>query len=195
MIKEADLEARHTGLERERALWASAVERDSKAAELVIEEPERADRWAGAVGRWVADASLLADDGALHAGIEALRSAHAGLVNRDAPGAVRLDGMVTAFAETAHASLDRIRQQQLADTLDPSTLAARMLVLIADKPGITSGALSWTFSVGDSQVSRTGRALVERGLAVKSRHGKERYWRLTPRGAAAARQVRERAGD
>ena len=194
MVKEADFEARHAGLERERAVWASAV-MPAKQAELVITEPEMADRWAGAVGRWIADASLLADDRALRAGVEALRSAHAGLVSLDAPGAVRLDGMITAFAETAHASLDRIRQQQLADNLDPSTVAARMLVLIDAKPGITSGELREALSVGDSEVSRTGKALVQRGLGVKTRHGQERFWRLTPRGSAAARRVRERAGS
>jgi DNA-binding MarR family transcriptional regulator len=193
MVNEADFEARHAGLDRERAVWAAAVQRGSEAAELVIEERGRANRWAGAVGRWIADASLLGDERALCAGIEALRSAHAGLVGRDAPGAVRLDGMLAAFAETAHASLDRIRQQQLADDLDPSTVAARMLALIDGKPGITSGELTEELRVSDSEVSRTGKALGERGLAVKTRHGKERFWHPTPRGTVTAGRLRERA--
>jgi hypothetical protein len=173
-------------------VW-TAVIKDIDHVKRVTAEPDLADRWAAAVGRWLADASLLADTHNLCAALETLRTAHMSLSRDLAPEANRLDGMMCAFAETARACLDRARQTRLAATLDPQTLAARMLLMIDDEPGISSAQVTLQLGVDESQISRSGRALIERGLAVKDRHGKERTWRCTPRGAFTAQQTRQRA--
>lgn len=185
--------ARRAGLERERLVWSAVIEHGFEGAEIVSEESDLADRWAAAVGHWLTDASMLADAYNLHAGVEALRSAHMQLACASEPGAARVDGMIIAFAETARAALDRVRQEQLAGTLDPGTVAARMLLMIDDEPGTSSARVMSQLNVQESQVSRAGRSLIERGFALKTRHGRERSWRLTPRGAALARRVRNRA--
>jgi hypothetical protein len=175
-------------------VWAAVI-KDIDHVKRVTAEPELADRWAAAVGRWLADASLLTDVDNLRAALETLRTAHMSLSHDLTPEADRLDGMMCAFAETARACLDRARQTQLAATLDPQTVAARMLLMIDDEPGISSAQVTLQLGVDESQISRSGRTLIERGLAVKDRHGKERTWRCTPRGAFTAQQTRQRSGN
>lgn len=182
-----------SGLERERRAWASVLEQVVEDAKRFTTEPGSADRWAAAVSRWLVDASLLADTQNLHAGLETLRSAHVRLFRAPAPETARLEGMITALAETARACLDRARQTHLAETLDPQTLAARMLSMIEAKPGITSAEMTEQLGVDDSQISRSGRALIEHGLVTKERHGRVRSWRSTPRGAFTAQRTRHRA--
>ncbi|MFI1726478.1 hypothetical protein [Streptomyces sp. NPDC020489] len=101
------------------------------------------------------------------------------------------------LAETARAGLDRTRQMLLAETLDPHTWAARMLLAMAETPSITSTQLlaelkNEELSADETQISRSGRALVERGLAIKTRHGREVSWRTSPRGAAVVRSLQQR---
>ena len=81
----------------------------------------------------------------------------------------------------------------MAEALDPQTVAARMLSMIDAKPGITSAEMTQQLGVDDSQISRSGRALIEHGLATKERHGRVRSWRSTPRGAFTAQRTRDRA--
>lgn len=192
-LKEATAHSGQAGLERERLVWSSVIEQCAEDAKHIIAEPDLADRWAVAVGRWLADATLLSDASNLHSGLEALRSAHVRLARVSAPETTRLDGMITAFAETTRACLDRVRQAELSEAFDPRTVAARMLLMIDDEPGINSARMTERLGVQESQVSRAGRTLIERGLAVKSRHGKERSWRLTPRGVSVLRRTRDRA--
>jgi hypothetical protein len=183
------------GLARERVVWSAVIERCAGDPKLVAADPDSADRWAAAVSNWMVDASLLADACNLHDALETLRSAHVELSCRPAPETARLDGMITALAETARASLDRARQAQLAETLDPQTVAARMLLMIDAEPGVASAQMKEDLGIDDSQVSRSGRALIERGLAVKDRHGKQRCWRCTPRGTLSAQRIRDRAAS
>lgn len=182
-----------SGLERERRAWASVLDQVVEDAKRFTAEPGSADRWAAAVSRWLVDASLLADAQSLHTGLETLRSAHVRLSWASAPETVRLEGMITALAETARACLDRARQTHMAEALDPQTVAARMLSMIDAKPGITSAEMTQQLGVDDSQISRSGRALIEHGLATKERHGRVRSWRSTPRGAFTAQRTRDRA--
>lgn len=182
-----------SGIERERRAWASFIENNFDDGKYFTAEPDAADRWTAAVSRWLVDASLLVDAQNLHTGLETLRSAHVRLSSASTPESMRLEGMITALAETARACLDRARQTQLAETLDPRTVAARMLIMIDTKPGITSAEMTQQLDVDDSQISRSGRALIEHGLAVKERHGRVRSWRSTPRGAFTAQRTRNRA--
>ncbi|WP_406722911.1 hypothetical protein OG968_24255 [Streptomyces althioticus] len=178
------------GLRRELNEWASLLERE-RGDGKVLGDHKVCDRWAAAVSRWIIDASLLGDAENLHVGLETLRSAH---VRLPAAGdTARAEAQVTAMMETMRAALDRARQAELEDTLDPSTRAAKMLTLIYEVPGITSTQLKEDLETGESQVSRSGRALAERGLVIKTRHGAERRWRTTPRGAVAARKLQHRS--
>ncbi|WP_406199445.1 winged helix-turn-helix domain-containing protein [Streptomyces europaeiscabiei] len=178
------------GLRRELKEWASVLDRESGDGK-VLGDHKICDRWTAAVSRWAIDASLLGDAENLHIGLETLRSAH---VRLPATGeTVRAEAHVAAMMETVRAALDRARQAELEDTLDPSTRAAKILTLIYETPGITSTEIREELDTGESQVSRSGRALAERGLVIKTRHGQERRWRTTPRGAVAARKLQHRS--
>lgn len=177
------------GLRRELEVWASLLTEETGEGKR-LGEREATDRWARAVSCWLIDASLLGDTESLHAGLEVLRSAHVRL--RPVGPTARLEAMVAALAETARAGLDRARQTELAQTLDPDSWAARMLTTIDGQPGIISSMIAKELDADESQVSRSGRALVERGLAVKTRNGRSKGWRVTPRGAVTAEQLRSR---
>jgi DNA-binding MarR family transcriptional regulator len=180
------------GLRRELEVWASLLAKETGDGKHLGDHAV-VDHWASAVGYWLVDANLLADADNLHLGLEALRDAH----TRLPPGGPtsRLEAMVTVLAETVRASLDRARQARLAENLDPNSWAARMLVAVADEPGVTSTEIVKRLCADESQISRSGRALVERGLAVKTRHGRVKGWSATPRGGATADRLRERSVD
>ncbi|WP_078592179.1 winged helix DNA-binding protein [Streptomyces pseudogriseolus] len=70
-----------------------------------------------------------------------------------------------------------------------------MLMAINESPGVTSAELAGELDAEAAQISRSGTALIERGLVVKTRHGRERRWRLTPRGDVAVAELRRRTGS
>lgn len=178
------------GLRREREAWTDTLEQENGDGKI-FGEASVTDSWASAVSRWVVDACLTSDVNNLHAGLETLRCAHVRL--RPHPEVARLEATLTVLAETTRAGLDRARQAWIIETLDPATWAAQMLTAMDKNPGITSAELAKELSAAAAQISRSGTALIERGLAVKTRHGRERRWRLTPRGSVAVEALRHRS--
>lgn len=64
------------------------------------------------------------------------------------------------------------------------TYAGRMLALIESTPGISNKDLARHLETDKTQVSRTGRKLLDGGLAAVSRVGATNYWRPTAKGVA-----------
>lgn len=64
------------------------------------------------------------------------------------------------------------------------TYAGRMLALIESTPGISNKDLARHLKTDKTQVSRTGRKLLDGGLAAVSRVGAANYWRATAKGVA-----------
>jgi hypothetical protein len=178
------------GRERGLKVWAARLAEETGDGKILGDQAV-VDRWAAAVSRWLVDAALSGDVTNLHAALEELRAAVLRL--RPTGPVARLEAAVVTLAEVARASLDRARQVHLADTLDPGSWAARMLVLIFQTPHITSADMVEQLGVHEAQISRSGKALVERGLVVKSRHGRAKGWHATPRGTAIAQRLVERS--
>jgi len=178
------------GLRRELEAWASLLEAETGDGKH-LGEHRVVDRWASAVSYWLVDANLLADADNLYTGLEILRAAQTRL--QPTGPTARLDAILTVLAETASAALERARQTKLAEYLDPTSWAARMLVLVQAERGITSTEIIRRLCADESQISRSGRALIERGLAAKSRHGRTMGWSATPRGALIAERLRQRS--
>lgn len=154
-----------------------------------------ADRWAGLVGAWMTDASLVADAEALERGFQALQQGYSRLEPRVRSG--RLGGMVVALAEVARAASDRAYQVTWERTVEAKSWAAQMLLVIASHRGVTSTEIldqlrTSRASLDESQISRSGRTLQERGLATAGRLGRSMVWRTTPRGERAARALEQR---
>jgi len=177
------------GRERGLRVWVTRLGEETGDGKVLGEQPV-VDRWASAVSRWLVDAALSGDVTNLHAALEALRAAVLRL--RPTGPTARLETVVVTLAEVARAGLDRARQNELVDTLDPNSWAARMLVLVQRRPYITSADIVGELDVHEAQISRSGRGLVERGLLIKTRHGRSKGWHATPRGAATAQRLVER---
>ncbi|MFD8500955.1 MarR family transcriptional regulator [Amycolatopsis sp. NPDC059657] len=171
-------------------IWAQKLA-DENGDGKVLGEQVQLGRWTTAVGRWLIDATLLADVPSLEHALRALQDAAARL-RPDGPVA-RLDAVLHAFAEIAVAGLDRTEQTVIADTLDPGSWAAKMLVLAYQNPHITSSDIGTRLAVHEAQISRSGKALEERGLVVKTRHGRAKGWYATPRGETVAKRLVARA--
>jgi PAS domain-containing protein len=179
-----------TGLERGLDVWASRLKEETGDGK-VLGEQAPVDRWASAVSRWLMDAALLADTANLHAALEILREA---VLRLDPEGpTARLETAVVTLAEVARAGLDRARQSEVVDTLDPNSWAARMLLLAHEQPHITSAKIVAKLGAHEAQISRSGKALTEQGLLVKNRHGRLKGWHTTPRGAITAQRLADRA--
>ncbi|ONI75129.1 MarR family transcriptional regulator [Actinosynnema sp. ALI-1.44] len=179
-----------TGLEQGLEVWADLLRQESGDGKVLGEHTTVA-RWAAAVSRWLVDATLLADAANLHQALEIMRAAAVRL--RPGGPTAQLEMALLTLAEVARAGLDRARQSHLADTLDPNSWAARMLVLVCARPHITSADIVSELRTHEAQISRSGKSLVERGLLVKNRHGRSKGWHATPRGAAIAQRLADRA--
>jgi DNA-binding MarR family transcriptional regulator len=176
-------------LRRRLEIWARRLKEETGEGK-VLGDRAAVDRWAGAVGGWLVDATLVADVSSLEAALHAFRSAATHLQPNSPTD--RLEAVLTGFAEVAQASLDRVERVELADTLDPSSWAAKMLVLAYREPHVTSADICRRLKVHEAQISRSGKALLERGLVVKTRHGRSVGWYVTPRGEFVAERLTER---
>lgn len=180
--------------DREGRLQALSIWRDFLASDQGKGDVAM-DRWAGLVGAWITDACLVADAEALERGLEALQQAYSDLEASVLPS--RRAGIITALAEVMRAASDRAYQVTWERTVDAQSWAAQMLLVIADHPGIASAEVLRRLRVhkatlSETQVSRSGRTLLERGLATVSQLGRSAVWRITPRGLRATSALRKR---
>ncbi|OOC05722.1 MarR family transcriptional regulator [Amycolatopsis azurea] len=180
------------GLSRGLDTWATKL-REETGEGKVLGDHAAVDRWAAAVGRWLVDATLLADIPSLRSALQAFQAA--GMRLQPGGATTRLEAVVTALAEVAQSALDRAEQAALADDLDPKSWAAKMLVLVHGEPHITSSDVCSRLGAHEAQISRSGKALMERGLVVKTRLGRSKGWYATPRGGAVATQFAERENE
>nr|WP_042191392.1 hypothetical protein [Kibdelosporangium sp. MJ126-NF4]CEL20049.1 hypothetical protein [Kibdelosporangium sp. MJ126-NF4]CTQ97273.1 hypothetical protein [Kibdelosporangium sp. MJ126-NF4] len=178
-----------TGLDQGRKIWADLLKQETGDGK-VLGDQAAVHRWVAAVSRWLVDATLLADEPNLRQALDVMRQAAMRL--HPAGPTAQLEASLVTLAEIARAGLDRARQNRLADTLDPSSWAARMLVLVCARPHITSADIVSELGAHEAQISRSGKALVDRGLLVKSRHGRAKGWHVTPRGTVTAQRLADR---
>jgi len=104
----------------------------------------------------------------------------------------RVAGMVAVLVEATAAAFGRAVQSTVERGLDPKSHSARMLLQVAWNPDITNIDIAERLDVDPSQVSRSGRQLLEQGLAIATPIGRVKAWRLTPRGEHAASTLRQR---
>ncbi|MBB5851195.1 MarR family transcriptional regulator [Amycolatopsis umgeniensis] len=180
------------GVARGLDAWASKLKEETGEGK-VLGDHAAVDRWAAAVGRWLVDATLLADIPSLRSALRAFQEA--GMRLQPGGHTMRLEAVVTSLAEVAQAALDRAEQATLADTLDPKSWAAKMLLLAHREPHITSSDVCSRLGVHEAQISRSGKMLMERGLVVKTRLGRSKGWYATPRGEAVAKQLADRGNE
>jgi DNA-binding MarR family transcriptional regulator len=136
-------------------------------------EPGRLD----AVALGLVDALLAGDEQTLTAALETLRSARAERGDGDEE-----TGRIDALIGITHSALERMPSRQ---HVTRGTQAHDFLSVLASSGQVGSGDLRRLLETDESQVSRTGRRLLEAGLVTRRKIGRQAFWQLTPRGRRA----------
>jgi AcrR family transcriptional regulator/DNA-binding MarR family transcriptional regulator len=130
-----------------------------------------------AVALGLVDALLEGDDDTLAAGVHALRDARA-----RAGGDQELVGWLDAAIAFAHWGLERAPS---SPAVEQGTRAHDFLSVLDGSPRLGSTELRRLLETDETQVSRTGRRLLESGLVSRRKVGRQAFWQLTPRGQRA----------
>jgi AcrR family transcriptional regulator/DNA-binding MarR family transcriptional regulator len=134
-----------------------------------------------AVALGLVDALLERDDETLGAALHALRDARA-----RAGGDHGLVGWLDAAIAFAHWGLERLPSRA---AVAQGTQAHDFLRLLDGSAQLGSAELRHLLEVDETQVSRTGRRLLESGLVTRRKVGRQVFWRLTPRGQRALEEA------
>jgi AcrR family transcriptional regulator len=140
-------------------------------------EPARLD----AVALGLVDALLERDEETLAAALHALRDARA-----RGDDDQELVGWLDAAIAFAHWGLERVPSQA---AVAQGTQAHDFLSVLDGSPQLGSAELRRLLEVNDTQVSRTGRRLLESGLVNRRKVGRQAFWQLTPRGQRALEEA------
>jgi AcrR family transcriptional regulator/DNA-binding MarR family transcriptional regulator len=140
-------------------------------------EPARLE----AVALGLVDALLERDGETLAAALDALRDARA-----RANGDQELVGWVDAAIAFAHWGLERVPSRA---AVGQGTQAHDFLSVLRGSPQLGSADLRRLLEVDETQVSRTGRRLLESGLVTRRKVGRQVFWQLSPRGQRALEEA------
>lgn len=144
-----------------------------------------------ALGMLITDASLSADEPALvecQDGLQWLHRHYLDVGALDAPQREQR-GRILGLIDVVHWALKRLPSGlQLA--LQPEGYAARFLVAVARRPGMSNRQLAAELGTDETEISRTGRKLLSAGVVWRRKEWRHNAWDLTPRG----RQYLETSG-
>jgi DNA-binding MarR family transcriptional regulator len=99
-----------------------------------------------------------------------------------APEASEERGALLGFIHVAQWGLQRAPAASVISAVEPGTHAARFLQALSACPGLSNSKLAAELGVDETEVSRVGRGLIEKGLAARRRLGRLNSWEITPRG-------------
>jgi AcrR family transcriptional regulator/DNA-binding MarR family transcriptional regulator len=155
----------------------------TRAGALVQRIPKLVEESDGfeAVALGLVDALLERDDRSLAAALDALRTARA----RADRGQEAVVGWLDAAISIAHWGLERVPSAAVTR----GTQAYAFMSALADASQRGSTDLCLLLETHETQVSRTGRRLLEQGLVTRRKAGRHVFWQLTPRGRRALDEV------
>jgi AcrR family transcriptional regulator len=151
--------------------------------------PERLE----ALALGLVDALVDADEATLRGLLGALRDLRARALpaDGDIPASrERLLGWLDALIAAAHWAIERMAPESALSAVAQGTRAWDFLQALEGPAQLGSDTLRELLETDETQVSRTGRRLLESGLVGRRKAGRRVYWELTPRG----RRVLELAG-
>ncbi|HEX2232121.1 MAG TPA: hypothetical protein VHG69_02015 [Thermoleophilaceae bacterium] len=134
-----------------------------------------------AVALGLVDAVLECDAETLAVALDALRDARA-----NADGDPEPSGWLDAAIAFAHWGLERVPS---GTSVARGTQAHHFLSMLEGSPRLGSTELRRLLETDETQVSRTGRRLLESGLVTRSKVGRQAFWQLTPRGRRALEEA------
>jgi DNA-binding MarR family transcriptional regulator len=112
----------------------------------------------------------------------------------DAPEASQERGALLGFIHVAQWGLQRAPAASVIPAVEPGTHAARFLHTLSASTGLSNAKLAAELGVDETEVSRVGRGLIEKGLAARRRLGRLNSWELTPRGRQTLAALAAAAG-
>jgi AcrR family transcriptional regulator len=139
-------------------------------------EPDRLE----AVALGLVDALLEHDAETLASALHALRDARAQADGEE------LIGWLDAAIAIAHWGLERVPSPA---AVAQGTQAHDFLNVLDGSPQLGSAELRRLLEIDETQVSRTGRRLLESGLVTRRKVGRRVFWQLTPRGHRALEEA------
>jgi AcrR family transcriptional regulator len=134
------------------------------------------------------DALLDADETTLRTALEALRGARGrALAAEPEPGPERerLLGWLAGMIAVAQWALERLTPESTMAAVPAGSQAHSFLQALDRSPQVGSAQLRQMLETDETQVSRTGRRLLESGLVSRRKVGRHVFWELTPRGRRA----------
>jgi len=138
------------------------------------------------------DALLDADETTLRTSLAALRDARGRVLAADpepGPERERLLGWLAGLIAVAQWALERLTPDSTLAAVPAGSQAYLFLQALERSPHVGSGELRQLLETDETQVSRTGRRLLERGLVSRRKVGRRVFWELTPRGRHALEVV------
>jgi AcrR family transcriptional regulator len=159
-------------------------------ADALVERIERLGENAhrpDAVALGLVDALLEHDVQTLARALDALREARAA-----ADGDGEAVGWLDAAIAFAHWGLERSPSPV---AVAAGTQAHAFLRAVGGAQRMSSVDLRSALDVDETQVSRTGRRLLESGLVARSKAGRQVFWQLTPRGRTALSEAPARSAN
>jgi AcrR family transcriptional regulator/DNA-binding MarR family transcriptional regulator len=158
-----------------------------RIAELGLARPADEARLE-AVALGLVDALLEADETTLRAALEALRDARGRALADEperGPERERLLGWLAGTIAVSHWALERLTPESTLAAVAAGSQAHLFLQVLERSPGVGSADLRQLLETDETQVSRTGRRLLESGLVSRRKVGRHAFWELTPRGRRA----------
>jgi DNA-binding MarR family transcriptional regulator len=104
-------------------------------------------------------------------------------------------GALLGFIHVAQRALQRVPAASPIPAVEPGTHAARFLQVLSACPGLSNAKLAAELGVDETEVSRVGRGLIEKGLAARRRLGRLNSWEITPRGRHTLAAFAESGAD
>ena len=137
-----------------------------------------------ALATFLVDAALDTDEESLDTALTWLQWQYGRrrLTTASAPEASVERGALLGFIHVAQWGLQRAPAASLIPAVEPGTHAARFLQVLSACPGLSNAKLAAELGVDETEVSRVGRGLIEKGLAARRRLGRLNSWEITPRG-------------
>jgi len=149
------------------------------------ESPAGAGRQLNALGMMITDASLDADEAALAEAHDGLQWLYRNHEEQDPEFRGRLQGLL----DVTQWALRRL-PSRLQLSLAPTGHAARFLVAVIQRPGLSNQEIAARIEADETEVSRVGRRLLAAGVVMRRKEWRRNIWDATPRG----RQYAESSG-
>jgi len=161
------------------------VEQNARARALIdrINRLEPTSGRLDAIALGLLDAVLEADGGSLAAALDALRDARA-----RAAGQEQLRGWLDAAIAFTYWGFERLPP---APGPARGSQAYEFLTALEGSPHLGSAELRQILEIDETQVSRTGRRLLDGGLVTRRKVGRHVLWQLSPRGRRALEDAPE----